>query len=194
MSIFTTHSKNIFYYWLSFASLSIATNSPTVSIFGFNSIEIPDELISVEGIDKDVKGTIDVSEYIPEGATLVSAEDSTIEITVSIGKIREKVFSVSSENIIVTGLSTHSKLEFELSSVAVHISGLDEDILTLSSGMIYGGIDVTHLPVGTHEVDLMLDLDESKYTYYPIKVTVIITDTSVSDTNEPTETDAESVE
>lgn len=180
---------------------SISSEPTTILLKGnkdvlnsINSIEIPDELISVEGIDKDVKVTIDVSEYIPEGATLVSAEDSTIEITVSIGKIREKVFSVSSENIIVTGLSTHSKLEFELSSVAVHISGLDEDILTLSSGMIYGGIDVTHLPVGTHEVDLMLDLDESKYTYYPIKVTVIITDTSVPDTNEPTETDAENVE
>lgn len=154
---------------------------------GINSIEIPEELISVEGKDKDVKVIIDVSEYIPEGVTLVSAEDSMIEITVSIGKIREKVFSVNTKNIIVTGLATHSELEFELSSVAVHISGLDEDITTLSSGIIHGSIDVTHLPSGVHEVELMLDLDESKYSYLPVNVTVYITDTSTSEENEPLE-------
>lgn len=154
---------------------------------GINSIEIPEELISVEGKDKDVKVIIDVSEYIPEGVTLVSAEDSMIEITVSIGKIREKVFSVNTKNIIVTGLATHSELEFELSSVAVHISGLDEDITTLSSGIIHGSIDVTHLPSGVHEVELMLDLDESKYSYLPVNVTVYITDTSTSEESESTE-------
>ena len=180
---------------------SISSEPTTILLKGnkdvlnsINSIEIPEELISVEGKDKDVKVTIDVSEYIPEGTTLVSAEDSTVEITVSIGKIREKVFSVNTKNIIVTGLATHSELEFELSSVAVHISGLDEDITTLSSGIIHGSIDVTHLPSGVHEVELMLDLDESKYSYLPVNVTVYITDTSTSEENEPLENKIENEE
>ena len=180
---------------------SISSEPTTILLKGnkevlnsINSIEIPDELISVQGKDKDVKVTIDVSEYIPEGVTLVYAEDSTIEITVSIGKIREKVFSVSSENIIVTGLSTHSNLEFELSSVAVHVSGLEEDILALNSGNIYGSIDVTHLPVGIHEVDLILDLDESKYSYQTVKVTVAIKDASTPEVENPTESEIETEE
>ena len=180
---------------------SISSEPTTILLKGnkavlnsINSIEIPDDLISVEGADKDVKVTIDVSEYIPEGVTLVSAEDSMVEITVSIGKIREKVFSVNTQNIIVTGLATHSKLEFELSSVAVHISGLEEDIATLNNGNIHGSIDVTHLPSGVHVVDLVLDLDETKYSYLPIKVTVFITDTSTPDENEPTETESKNEE
>ena len=39
---------------------------------------------------------------------------------------------------------------------------------------ISGSIDVTRLPIGIHEVELILDLDENKYAYEPIKVTVFI--------------------
>ena len=162
--------------------MTAITSNPTTILLkgskavlnGINSIEIPAELVSIEGKNKDVEVAIDVSEYIPEGATLVNAEDSTIDITVSIGKIKEKVFRVQTENIIVTGLSTHSKLEFELSSIAVHISGLEEDIANLSSETLRGSVDVTYLPIGIHEVELLLDLDDSKYSYVPIKVTVFI--------------------
>jgi len=148
---------------------------------GINSIEIPDNLISVEGKDKDVKVTIDVSEYIPEDVSMVNPESSSVEITVSIGRIREKVFSINSENIIVNGLSTGTEIKFDLSTIAVHVSGLEEDIAQLSNETLKGSIDVTYLPIGIHEVELLLDLDESKYTYKTIKVTVYITDKSMSE-------------
>ena len=150
---------------------------------GVNSIEIPEDVVSVEGADKDVKATVDVSEYIPDGLSMLDVEKSYVEITVSIVKIREKVFRINSENIIVTGLSTHHKLEFDLSSFAVHISGLEEDIANLNGESLSGSIDVTYLPIGIHEVDLILDLDDSKYSQLPIKVRVYITDTTIPDTN-----------
>ena len=178
-----------------YTTTAISSNPTTVLLKGskallnsVNSIEIPGDLVSVEGTDKDVKVMIDVSEYIPEGLSLVDPEEASVEITVSIGKIKEKVFSIKSENIIVTGLSTHDKLEFELSSYAVHISGLEEDIVNLNNATLRGSIDVTYLPVGIHQVDLILDLDESKYTYLPIKVNVFITDAIEPEEN-PSEED-----
>lgn len=154
---------------------------------GINTIEIPNDLISVEGKDTDVNATVDVSEYIPEGASLVNLEESTVEITIKVGKLREKVFSINSENIIVNGLSTGTKIKFDLSTIAVHISGLENDIEQLSNETLKGSIDVTYQSIGVHEVELVLDLDESKYTYEPIKVTVYITDASVSETEESVE-------
>lgn len=181
-----------------YTTTAISSNPTTILLKGnkallnsINSIEIPDELISIEGADKDVKAMIDVSEYIPEGASLVDPESASVEITVSIGKIKEKVFSIKSENIIVTGLSTHNKLEFELSTIAVQISGLEEDIANLSSDKLSGNIDVTHLPIGIHQVELIMDLDESKYTYLPIKVTVYITDAVAPEVNPPAENGGE---
>lgn len=177
-----------------YTTTAISSNPTTILLKGnkailnsINSIEIPDDLISVTGADKDVKVMIDVSEYLPEGTSMVDPEGAFVEITVSIGKIKEKVFSIQSENIIVTGLSTHHKLEFELSSFAVRISGLEEDIQGLNGDTISGNIDVTHLSVGAYQVELLLDLDEGKYTYTPIKVNVYITDTSVPETTPPEE-------
>ena len=183
-----------------YTTTAISSNPTTVLLKGskailntVNAIEVPSELVSVEGADKDVKAMIDVSEYIPEGLSLVDPEAANVEITVSLGKIKEKVFSIKSENIIVTGLSTHDKLEFELSSYAVHVSGLEEDIASLSSATLRGSIDVTYLPIGIHQVELILDLDESKYTYQPIKVNVFITDATEAEP-EPTPSEGEDSE
>lgn len=173
---------------------SIKSNPATILLKGsksllntINTIEIPEDLISVAEKVEDVKATVDVSEYIPDGVSLVDPEGASVEITVEIGKIKEKVFSISTENIIVTGLSTQSKLEFAVTSIAVHVSGLEEDIASLSNENLSGSIDVTHLPIGIHEVELVLDLDESKYSYLPVKVTVYITDTSIPDVDAPEE-------
>lgn len=175
-----------------YMTTAISSNPTTILLKGnkailnsINSIEIPDHLVSVTGADKDVKVMIDVSEYLPEGTSMVDPEAASVEITVSIGKIKEKVFSIKSENIIVTGLSTHYNLEFELSSIAVRISGLEEDIQGLNNDTLSGSIDVTRLSVGAHQVELLLDLDESKYTCEPIKVNVYITDTSASEDDLP---------
>ncbi len=175
---------------------AISSNPTTILLKGnkallnsVNSIEIPEELVSVEGADKDVKITIDVSEYIPDGVSMLDAEKSNVEITVSIAKVKEKVFSISSENIIVTGLPTHYELEFALSSYAAHIFGLEEDIASLSGTNLSGNIDVTDLSAGIHEVDLVLDLDDSKYSHLPLKVGVSIIDTTVPEVNESEQPD-----
>lgn len=148
---------------------------------GINEIKIPDGMLSVEGATGTVNVEVDVSEYIPDGASLVSNEQSSVIITASIGRIKDKIFSLNTENISVTGLSTNTNLAFELANVAVQISGLEEDINALSAEKISARIDVSYLPIGIHEVELVLDLDETKYTYQTVKVTVMITDATITE-------------
>ena len=62
---------------------------------------------------------------------------------------------------------------------------LEKDIASLNSDTISGSIDVTNLPIGIHEVELILDLDEGKYGYLPVKVMVYITDASAPEVNAP---------
>lgn len=171
---------------------SVKCNPTTITLKGdravlnsISAIEIPEGLISVEGKDKNVEVTIDVSEYIPEGASMLNKENSSVKITALIGKIKEKVFSIDTKNIIVTGLSTYSKLEFAVGSVAVHISGLEEDIAKLDGKTINGSIDVTGLSKGTHEVELILDLDDTIYTYPSVKLTVYIIEETKPENNQP---------
>lgn len=161
----------------------ISTNPTTVLLKGnktllnsINEIQIPENIVSIEGANKDMTIAVDVSEYIPEGTELVNLDQATVNITVSVDKIRTKSFSINTDDIIVTGLPTHTTMEYALSSVAVNITGLEVDVNALTTAMLAASIDVTDLGTGTHEVDLVLDLDETKYEYRPVKVTVIIAD------------------
>ena len=118
-------------------------------------------------------------------------EDANVTIEVSIGKLREKVFSLATDNIMITGIPTGVDYRFVHSSVAVKISALEEDMNKLSNTMLIGSIDVTGLPEGEHQVTLSLDIDGMKYTYEEVKVSIIIGDEPIEwpDNNEPGQTE-----
>ncbi|MBR2045993.1 MAG: hypothetical protein IJ958_07655 [Agathobacter sp.] len=163
-----------------YAVTAVTVNPSTISLKGSKSvlnnisnIVIPSEVVSVEGATHDVTVQVDVSEYIPEGAGVLDPEQATVEIVVSVEKIKTKSFTINTADIMVTGLPTHCNIEYDLSSVAVDVTGLESDINALSNTQI-GWIDVTDLGVGTHRVDLTLDLDGDKYTYETIQITIII--------------------
>ena len=179
---------------------SILSNPTTIQLKGsatvlnsISAIEIPSELVNVEDATSDVYATIDISDYIPYGAELVDKSDATVDITVMIGRIRDRVFSVATENIVVIGLPTDTEVRFVHSSIAVTISGLEEDINVLSGSILSGSIDVTDLPEGTHTLSLSLDIDGTKYTYNDVKVSVIIgEDNTDSETEKPGSDNSES--
>ena len=138
-----------------------------------SEIQIPSEVISVEGANTDVAIVVDVSEYLPAGVELAMPEQANVEIMVSVDKVKTKSYNINTENVIVIGLPTHTTMEYALSSLAVDITGLETDINALTNEMIMASIDVTGLGVGTHEVELKLDLHE-KYSYEVVKVEVTI--------------------
>lgn len=176
-----------------YAMTSISSNPTTIFLKGnktilnsISSIQIPSDVVSIEGADKDVTVTIDVSEYIPAGIELAMSEQATIEITVSVGKVKTKSYTINTEDIVVIGLGTHHLLEYDLSSLAVNITGLESDINTLSDEMLVGSIDVTELGVGTYKVDLVLDIDENKYSHNRVRVKVKITEDTDAETGAAT--------
>lgn len=143
---------------------------------GISAIQIPSEILSVQDINQDMTIKVDVTEYIPEGVELVLAEQASVEITVSVAKVKTKSFTIQTDDIEVTGLGTRDDLEFVLSSVAVDITGLEADINELTNDMLHARVDVTELDAGKHKVELVLELDENKYTYDEVIVEIRITE------------------
>lgn len=168
-----------------YAITKIDVNPATVYLKGsktmlnsISAIQIPNNILVVDGADKDVTITVDVSEYIPEGVELVVPEQAAVQITVTVDKIKTKSYSINTEDIVVTGLPTHTTMEYALSSIAVNVTGLEDDISALNNEKLAASIDVTDLGPGTHEVELVLDVDEAKYTYDTVLVTVTIAEES----------------
>lgn len=159
-----------------------------------SAIQIPSEILNVEGAEKDVTVAVDVSEYIPGNAELVIPEQATVQVTAVVEKVKTKTFSINTKDIKVTGLQNHAILEYELISVAVNVTGLEKDINDVTQKMLKGSIDVTELGYGTHEVEVYFDLDESKYSYDKVMVVITITDENEDtaqdeDTNKDKDTD-----
>lgn len=176
----------------------ILSNPGTIRLKGnkallntINEIVIPEGVISVNGAQSNVVTTIDVTEYIPDNVTLATGENPSVEVTIVVGKTKEKTFDVKTNGITVIGLPTGGKIRFALESVAVTVSGLEADVNGLS--ILKGSIDVTGLSAGTHQVPLVLELDETKYNYSLVKLKVTIEE-SVSTSTPVTPEEPESTE
>ena len=166
-----------------YAVTSITCDPVTIQLKGnksvlntINLITIPSEITSIEGATSDVTATVDITEYIPDGAVLVNPEQASVQITVEIGQNKEKTFQLETKNITITGLPTGAKIKFELESVAVDISGVETELNQLNSSTLTGTVDVTGLKSGIHDVALKLDIDESKFSYKSVKVKLFIED------------------
>lgn len=161
--------------------VEISSKPETVKVKGsstilnpLSSLTIPGDVLNVSGAREDITTTIDISEYLPDGVELVNASDATVTVTVRIEAYESKKFNLNTSKITVNGLDTDYDLSFEQSAVAVTVSGLKNNLNTLTVSQLSASIDVTDLGVGTHQVNLELSLDEDNYAYQTITVTVEI--------------------
>lgn len=161
--------------------VEISSKPETVKVKGsstilnpLSSLTIPGDVLNVSRAREDITTTIDISEYLPDGVELVNASDATVTVTVRIEAYESKKFNLNASQITVNGLDTDYDLSFEQSAVAVTVSGLKNNLNTLTVSQLSASIDVTDLGVGTHQVNLELSLDEDNYAYQTITVTVEI--------------------
>ena len=168
--------------------VEISSKPETVKVKGsstilnpLSSLTIPGDVLNVSRAREDITTTIDISEYLPDGVELVNASDATVTVTVRIEAYESKKFNLNTSQITVNGLDTDYDLSFEQSAVAVTVSGLKNNLNTLTVSQLSASIDVTDLGVGTHQVNLELSLDEDNYAYQTITVTVEIKEKAKDD-------------
>ena len=162
--------------------VEISSSPDTVKLKGAStvlnplvSLEIPGSVINVSGARSDVKTTIDITEYLPDGVELVDASNATITVTVRIEAYASKTYQLPSDQIKINGLSDGLLLEFDDNKIPVEISGLKDDLESLSVDDLIASIDVSGLTAGEHQVELELKLDEEHYAYQPINVSIVLT-------------------
>ena len=160
---------------------TIKVKGSSTTLNPLSSLNIPGDVLNVSGASEDITTTIDISEYLPDGVELVNASDATVTVTVRIEAYESKKFNLNTSQITVNGLDTDYDLSFEQSTVAVTVSGLKNNLNTLTVSQLSASIDVTDLGVGTHQVNLELSLDEDNYAYQTITVTVEIKEKAKDD-------------
>lgn len=166
---------------------SVLVKGSAAALNALSSIDVSGDLLDVTNATEDLTTAIDITEFLPEGITLVNAEDASITVTVKIKTISDRTINISTDNISVVGLNKNYDLKFESAVFSVTVTGSDEDLSALTADKIKGTIDVSSLSEGTHTVNVTIKLDENKYTYSTAAVRVTISkktdDSNESDSN-----------
>lgn len=168
---------------------NITTDPENIEIKGtsavlnpISSIDIPQEVLNVTGADKNIVTTIDVSEYLPEGVTLVDSKEASVTITVVIQAYVSQNYEVPTTNIAVNGLDSAYTITYPQNTVAVKISGSTEDLAELSASTLKGSIDVAGMTEGTYSVPLTISLENGKYTQANVNVSIVLAKKETSGT------------
>lgn len=127
-----------------------------------NSITVPEEVLDLTDATGDIEKEVDISAYLPEGATLVDNEQARVFVTVKIEKHEKRTFKVPTANITVSNLVNGYSVEFINDTVEVEVEGLAMELDALDEATLTGSIDVSGMTEGEHTVNLDLNLD-SKY-------------------------------
>lgn len=143
----------------------IAIKGSSTSVNAISILEMPEELINVNGMYDDFTTVINVAEHLPEGISLVNTDDAMVTVTIRIEPYMTERFPVDTSRLQVRGLDDIYAIEFVDEMVYASISALQSDLTRLRTETLIGKIDVSELEEGTHLVPLELDLNENTYAY-----------------------------
>lgn len=163
---------------------TIAIKGTAASLNNVTMVNIPESALDISGAREDITQVIDVSEYLPSGVTMADKNDSKVTVTVHIARLATKTVNIFPSSIQVLNLPDGYKLSFDRSVIRVALSGVEEDINALDTSAIVASIDAGQLTPGTHEVELVLDLDENIY-HEPVSVAVTVSEEPQTDDNTP---------
>jgi YbbR domain-containing protein len=152
-----------------------------------DAIEIPSEVLNLDGADQSVELTLSISDYVPVGVTVESDNELTVVLVV------EPLIQVTREldvkQIRLEGASedyTYTLTPVEdqeeeseetgTAAVSVVIEGLEEDLLLLPAEEIDAYISVENLKPGTHTVPVEINLDTGYTLVASAEVTVTVAD------------------
>ena len=127
-----------------------------------NNITVPEEVLDLTDATGDIEKEVDISAYLPEGATLVDNSQAKVSVTVKIEKHERRKFKVPTANITVSNLASGHSVEFLKDNVEVELEGLAKELDALDETTLTGSINVSGMTEGEHTVNLELNLD-SKY-------------------------------
>ncbi|MCR5640958.1 MAG: hypothetical protein K6G04_06340 [Lachnospiraceae bacterium] len=131
---------------------------------GITKISIPSNVFDLANETEGITTTVDISQYLPEGVTLLDGEQSQVNVTIKLAAAVTKTFSVPTSNITINGLGDGLNAKIEESSVSVIISGTESSLSELSQNLITGYVDATGLKAGTHSLVITFNLDEQYHS------------------------------
>ena len=142
---------------------------------GVSYLEIPEDIINIEGATMDVDETIDISKYLPEGVSLVDDSGNQIAVKALIEQKQLRSVALPVNSIKVDGLRNDYEIIYSSGTVSVTVRALGEKMENFDISMLKATLDVKDLEPGTHTRNLEIVIDDEAYEIIgttPVQFTV----------------------
>lgn len=121
------------------------------ALAGVQNITIPSEVLNIEGATEDKEFLIDITQYLPAGATLYDESKNMVTVTVKIEKLSSKVYRMPTSNIELLNKNEAYSYQWLLDTMTVSLKGFSDDLNQYSSEEIFATLDVSGLEPGTYD-------------------------------------------
>ncbi len=168
------------YRGVEYAPETVLIKGEAAVLNGITAVNIPADVINIDGVSKDVETSIDLTPYLKEmGVSLVDDTANQVAVKAIVERKETRIFNFDTKDIKITGLSNAYELTFggTTTTVPINVRALEEDMDALEPKNIEVILDVTDLVPGTHTRQLTINLPGDKYELMnSVSVQVTITD------------------
>ncbi len=140
-----------------------------------NTIEIPEEMLDVDGAVSDQEFRIDLTQILPSGIRLADNTSATAIINIEILPLDSRSFDLATVNIEQKNLAEGYAAIFQGSKLRIRVQGYGERLADLEDKDIKAEIDLSGLNAGTHkDLPVGVILPEGLTLIDPVTATVEI--------------------
>jgi len=163
----------------------ITTTPETISIAGSeealkkledngNTLEIPGELINVDGINSDLEANVKLSALLTEEEELKIPEEvgQSVVVKVSILPYGSREYDLKADAIQVQGLSSDLRVSYNKEKISIRVKGTEANLNALKVEDIKAVIDLTGKTAGEYTLPVTITLPEGYEQVEEVQATV----------------------
>lgn len=149
-----------------------------------NTIKIPADLINIEGLSEDYKGTIDLSSLLLQEDELKQASDGnqTIQVQVSIIPLGSQEIEVPTSSVALQNMESGLHAVFIRENLIMRIQATDADLDNLKLSDIQASVDLKGLEAGSYSLDVNVNLPDGYELVDNVKADIQLAE--IDNTNE----------
>lgn len=137
-----------------------------------DELEISASELDIAGVTSSVTAVIRLEEYLPEDVVLADGQPNEITVMITVEAQSTVDVEVPVENITVTNLADGLNLQFNSSTVIMHISGYQEELSQINGQDLTGTMDLSGLQTGTFNVEVKLTGEYANVSSGSVSVTL----------------------
>ena len=139
-----------------------------------NTLEIPGELINVDGINSDLEANVKLSALLTEEEELKIPEEvgQSVVVKVSILPYGSREYDLKADAIQVQGLSSDLRVSYNKEKISIRVKGTEANLNALKVEDIKAVIDLTGKTAGEYTLPVTITLPEGYEQVEEVQATV----------------------